>query len=77
MKCRKAVCEKNQARKLNFSISWLTARAPVSAARSSLRANQENSVYNKWWQPINISATSQLCDWNVKLQTMLVAKLPH
>lgn len=40
-------------------------------------ANLENSVYNKWNQPINITATIQFCDWNVKLHRTLVVKLPH
>lgn len=39
--------------------------------------NLENSVYNKWKQPINITPTSQFCDWNAKLHTTLVVKLPH
>lgn len=75
MKYMKLACEKSSARKLNLSILFPKARVPVSDRRSE--ANLENFVYNKWREPINITATSQLCDWNVKVHRILVVKLPH
>lgn len=75
MKCMTLACEKSLARKLNLSISFPKAQVPMSDRKSE--ANLKNSVYNKWRQLINITASSQLCDWNVKLHRILVVKLPH